>query len=620
MSASYPWVRMIIRRKGWFLPSGADHEDLVQEGVLAVFESLEDWDPELTPTFTNFGQMVVERQMMEIITKANRQKRKAMNNALSLDAPLSDDDESDRLSHWDLHDASGLGQDPAALVAESEATEIVVVLSEGLSDIERMALTRCILGSERYEEVAADLGVAFKSIDNAVQRVRRKVLSRLGSLSHDERFTEETRGLLKRLGSHATQRRRVMSDEELRARLPIEALRFPSLNKFGREHHRWIVPPARILIEYPEIRQFVTCETKRVVLDGYLEGRSWAEIAEQAGVSASACQHHLRRLCQKAAKTSGKVQLRRSTSTPLLQRVEQLWLKGHTVREIVGALAYVASEAEVRSSLTRVWQRTARRNLQTVSGAEIQTRRIPLVRLSRIPALLREVKHMLCPEYVETLKLYMQGYSHEDIAARREVAPSCIGKNDLPAIRRKLKGLPAFAFLYDPRIRERQGRLLALEALGLTADVALDRIPDQHQEMFGLYLDGHSYKEIDQALRLPKGAAEKRLHYCRSLLRRQNARRDRRWNVPARSAAKRRRANPGLFERFARLGHLLNAKDRRLLERWFAGDSRSSIHEWLVEQGDRIKARSIWAKVQRLDVTLSRLAESLGQPQAAGQR
>lgn len=616
MELAYPWVDYIIRDKGWFPPRGMDRDDMIQEGVIGAFQALDDWDPGVTP-FVAFGRIAVERWLISQFISAGRLKRKAMNESVSLNEPIGrdkhgalDTDAAERIDTWDLPDSSGLGVDPAEVVAESEPSPLMDAIYRGMSGLERAAFDRCILHEQTYDEAAAAENTDTKSIDNALQRVKRKLAARAPELAADERLGDGARQML--AGLRPSERKK-LTDEELRATLPVELLRPSSLVRFQSEHRAWTVPPDRLLLVYPNIHQYAASPEKQAVLGYYLERCQWNAISERTGLTVNACKHHLRRMCEKAAKATGIHIPRQTPSTPLLQRVEQLWTKGMPIEEIKQMLSSVATPDEIRRTIGILYQRKARRGLQTVPD-HVNMRRIPLVRLNRIPALLRKAGPMLIPEYLQTLKLYMQGYSQPEIAELRGVASTCIGKNDLPVIRRIVRKVAGFEWLYDAATRERQARLTAIEALGLTPETALQQIPVHHREAFRLYLDGLSHREIDTRAALAPGAAEKLLHYCRSCLRRpeQNKKNPRRHNTPERDAARRIRANPDLYRRYQAYGPALDPERRKLLGAHFSGISTGAIAEMFGFPANGTVRSRLWARIKRAgDILLELEAQHL---------
>lgn len=617
LEMAYSWVSWIIHDKNWFPPPGTERQDLVQEGVVGAFHALEDWRPELQ-SFTSFGRMAVERWLMTHFKMATRQKHKPLNERVSLDAPAhrdkhagADQDSEDRLSTWNLPDTSGMSADPADVVVASwESRHLMDSLCGSMTDLERSVFELVIVNKTQYEEAAAHLGTGPKSVDNALQRIKRKLVALAMEVNGGDHSDSVLSSALAGLAG-----RRRLTDDELRDTLPVEVLRPACLARFQSVHLQWTVAPDRILVEYPDIHQYATSPEKQSVLAAYMDWLPWKEIAGQCGITVSAAKHHLRRMCEKAARARGLIRTMTASSTPLQQRVEQLWLRGTPIKEMISGLSGVATEQEVKQALARLHNRVARKRLKRMPE-QVEMRRIPMVRLNRIPHLLTKAKPLLIPEHLMTLKLYMQGYSQPEIAQRRDVAPSSIGKNDLPVIRRTLRDVKGFEWLYDPQVRERQARLTALAALGITPEEAMEQVPAKHREMFSLYLDGLLHREIDKRLGLKADTTMKALHYCRSCLRRPDHLKDRsgRHDVPERTAARRRRAIPDTYTRFKALGHLLDGDRQKLLTEWFAGTSTGAIAEMFGRPDNTTGRGCIFARVQRAGELLQQLEETQVKP------
>lgn len=202
---AYPFVWALVWREGWYLPAGAggDREDLVQEAVFRLVLALDTWDPDRWRDFPTFATMVSRRDLQEQVTFAYRQKRSANIGAVSLNRRAyrdkhgqEDPKADDRLATWQLPDPSGIGRDPGDVVAELDADPLLEALTEGFTPIERAAFFRCVIGRESYTAVSAEIGRAYKAVDNATQRAKAKLLRRAGQLAQGCMFSPEVRALL----------------------------------------------------------------------------------------------------------------------------------------------------------------------------------------------------------------------------------------------------------------------------------------------------------------------------------------------------------------------------------------------------------------------------------------
>ena len=167
------------RARSYFL-IGADHEDIVQEGMIGLYKAIRDYNPDKLTTFRAFAELCVKRQIITAIKTATRQKHYALNSYVSLNKPLYDE-ESDRT----LLDViiEGRTSDPEEMIINMENIgNIRAKINEVLSGLEQEVLN-AYLDGRSYQEIAESLGRHVKSIDNALQRVKRKL----------EKYLEENR-------------------------------------------------------------------------------------------------------------------------------------------------------------------------------------------------------------------------------------------------------------------------------------------------------------------------------------------------------------------------------------------------------------------------------------------
>jgi RNA polymerase sporulation-specific sigma factor len=159
------------KAKSYFL-IGADKEDIYQEGMIGLYKSIRDFNPEKLTSFKAFAELCVTRQIITAIKTATRQKHIPLNTYVSLNKPIYDED-SDRTL---LDVLAGLKiTDPEELIiSKEEMTHIEKEMGRVLSDLE-MEVLMSYLDGKSYQEIACDLDRQAKSIDNALQRVKRKL-------------------------------------------------------------------------------------------------------------------------------------------------------------------------------------------------------------------------------------------------------------------------------------------------------------------------------------------------------------------------------------------------------------------------------------------------------------
>jgi RNA polymerase sporulation-specific sigma factor len=159
------------KAKSYFL-IGADREDIIQEGMIGLFKAIRDYRPEKISRFKSFAELCITRQIITAIKTATRQKHIPLNSYVSLNRPIFEE-ESERTL---LDVLSGKrNMNPEALfISQEEVKNIEAKIGEILSDLEMKVLNYYLQGKS-YQEIAEDLDRHVKSIDNALQRVKRKL-------------------------------------------------------------------------------------------------------------------------------------------------------------------------------------------------------------------------------------------------------------------------------------------------------------------------------------------------------------------------------------------------------------------------------------------------------------
>ena len=168
------------KARSYFL-IGADHEDIVQEGMIGLYKAIRDFKQEKLSSFRAFAELCITRQIITAIKTATRQKHIPLNSYVSLNKPLYDE-ESDRTLLDILME--GTTSNPEDMIINQENLgSIHQRINEVLSGLEQEVLA-AYLDGKSYQEIAEALGRHVKSIDNALQRVKRKL----------EKYLEETAG------------------------------------------------------------------------------------------------------------------------------------------------------------------------------------------------------------------------------------------------------------------------------------------------------------------------------------------------------------------------------------------------------------------------------------------
>ena len=158
---------------------GAEKDDIIQEGLIGLFKAIKSYKSDMKNSFKSFANMCIERQLITAIKSSNRQKHMPLNSYLSLN--VSAYDEEDGKSDTPLIDVfnTTLIEDPLDTITKKEYYQnIEKTIDKSLSDFEKKVLNKYINGKS-YIEIAEDLDTPVKSVDNAIQRIRKKAIKGL---------------------------------------------------------------------------------------------------------------------------------------------------------------------------------------------------------------------------------------------------------------------------------------------------------------------------------------------------------------------------------------------------------------------------------------------------------
>lgn len=156
-----------------FFMIGAEKEDIVQEGLIGLFKAVKSYNPDKQNSFKTFANLCIERQLITAIKSSNRQKHMPLNSYLSLNGVAYEDDEDSNL--MEIFNAHQI-EDPLDTITKKEYYKTVEsAIDKSLSTFEKQVLDRYIQG-ESYVQIAEKLDTPVKSIDNAIQRIRKKAI------------------------------------------------------------------------------------------------------------------------------------------------------------------------------------------------------------------------------------------------------------------------------------------------------------------------------------------------------------------------------------------------------------------------------------------------------------
>lgn len=163
------------KARSYFL-IGADHEDIVQEGMIGLYKSIRDFREEKLSSFRAFAELCITRQIITAIKTATRQKHIPLNSYISLNKPIYEED-SDR-TLLDVITEDGPSNPEDMLIDREDLSLIEGKIGQLLSELEKDVLVRYMEGKS-YVEIAAEMNRHVKSIDNALQRIKRKLMKYL---------------------------------------------------------------------------------------------------------------------------------------------------------------------------------------------------------------------------------------------------------------------------------------------------------------------------------------------------------------------------------------------------------------------------------------------------------
>jgi RNA polymerase sporulation-specific sigma factor len=159
------------KARSYFL-IGADREDIIQEGMIGLYKAIRDFRSDKLASFRAFAELCITRQIITAIKTATRQKHIPLNSYVSLNKPIFDED-SDR-TLLDVLPITKITDPEELVISREEFIDIEEKMEEFLSDLEWKVLMAYLEGKS-YQEIACDLNRHVKSIDNALQRVKRKL-------------------------------------------------------------------------------------------------------------------------------------------------------------------------------------------------------------------------------------------------------------------------------------------------------------------------------------------------------------------------------------------------------------------------------------------------------------
>lgn len=158
---------------------GAEKEDIIQEGLIGLYKAIKDYKPDKQNSFKSFANLCIERQLITAIKSSNRRKHMPLNSYLSLNmTAYENEDGNNETQVMDVLETNII-EDPLDTITKKEyMSNVENVIDNSLSDFEKKVLNRYIQG-ESYVKIAEKLDAPVKSVDNAIQRIRKKTAKSL---------------------------------------------------------------------------------------------------------------------------------------------------------------------------------------------------------------------------------------------------------------------------------------------------------------------------------------------------------------------------------------------------------------------------------------------------------
>ena len=165
------YVEMIRGKAHLYFIVGADSEDVIQEGMIGLFKAIHDYSGDREATFKTFAELCISRQILTAVKTASRLKHQPLNDSVSLSTPV------DETGGGTLEESLGgdMASNPEAVFMENTLSSLLTDENSTLfSSMERRVLKEYLAG-KKYPEIAQSLGKSYKAVDNAMQRIRKKI-------------------------------------------------------------------------------------------------------------------------------------------------------------------------------------------------------------------------------------------------------------------------------------------------------------------------------------------------------------------------------------------------------------------------------------------------------------
>ena len=169
---------IVNAKVGKYFIIGAEREDTIQEGMIGLFKAIKSYNSEMQSSFKSFANICIERQLITAIKTSNRQKHQPLNSYLSLNTAAYDNNEDDSVELLETFNSKTIEDPLETIMKREQYNEVENAVNKNLSDFEKKVLNSYLNG-ESYNTIATKLETPVKSVDNAIQRIRKKAIKNI---------------------------------------------------------------------------------------------------------------------------------------------------------------------------------------------------------------------------------------------------------------------------------------------------------------------------------------------------------------------------------------------------------------------------------------------------------
>ena len=169
---------LVNSKVGKYFIIGAEREDTIQEGMIGLFKAIKSYNSEMQSSFKSFANICIERQLITAIKTSNRQKHQPLNSYLSLNTAAYDNNEDDNVELLETFNSKTIEDPLETIMKREQYNEVENAVNKNLSDFEKKVLNSYLNG-ESYNAIAERLDTPVKSVDNAIQRIRKKAIKNI---------------------------------------------------------------------------------------------------------------------------------------------------------------------------------------------------------------------------------------------------------------------------------------------------------------------------------------------------------------------------------------------------------------------------------------------------------